>query len=62
MANDNQDVLCFQCGQPVGEPPVLNQMPDGENCIRCAERVLEALPAILPSEVRELKPESEPSA
>lgn len=62
MSHENQDVLCFQCGQSVGDPPVLNRMPDGENCLRCAERVLESLPSIRPSEVRELSPEPETSA
>ncbi|MEM7311107.1 MAG: hypothetical protein AAF682_30835 [Planctomycetota bacterium] len=40
--------LCFTCGQPVLEPPVLNSMPDGEPCTSCRARALEAAPAILP--------------
>lgn len=59
---EEQGVLCFACGKPVGDPPILNQMPDGENCLRCAERVLEALPPILPTEVEDLVEEPRPGA
>lgn len=40
---------CIQCGQDVGEPPALNRLPDGRPCPSCVERMLEAVPAALPS-------------
>lgn len=41
------DIVCFRCGRPVGDPPVLNPLGDGEGtCPACAERLLESLPPI----------------
>lgn len=40
------DVVCFQCGQSVGEPPRLNRMDGGGSCPACAERLLDMLPSI----------------
>ena len=40
--------LCFTCGQPVSDPPVLNELPSGEPCPACRERALDAAPALLP--------------
>ena len=37
---------CFRCGRPVGEPPAINELPDGRPCPACAERLLESLPPI----------------
>ena len=45
---EGRAVVCFQCGRSVGEPPVLNELPDGGNCPACAERLLESLPPIFP--------------
>jgi DNA-directed RNA polymerase subunit RPC12/RpoP len=39
-------IVCFECGQPVGDPPELHTLPDGRNCRRCADRVLAAQPGI----------------
>lgn len=43
------DVLCFHCGLPVGDPPRLNEMADGEVCPVCRDRLLEELPPIVHS-------------
>ena len=40
------DVVCFQCGQSVGEPPRLNRLDEGGSCPACAERLLDMLPSI----------------
>jgi hypothetical protein len=42
-------IVCIQCGHSVGDPPVLNEMPEGGNCPACAERLLETLPPIFHS-------------
>lgn len=41
--------VCFTCGQPIGEPPRINELPDGEPCPTCRDRLLDSLPALLPS-------------
>ncbi len=46
-----QAIVCIQCGHSVGDPPVLNELPDGGNCPACAERLLETLPPIFSSPV-----------
>jgi hypothetical protein len=43
-----RETLCFSCGQPVGDPPQLHDLADGSPCLRCADRVLESLPPLLP--------------
>lgn len=40
------DVVCFKCGQSVGEPPRLNRLDGGGTCLACAERLLDMLPSI----------------
>ena len=40
--------LCFTCGLAVTEPPRLNQLPSGETCPACRDRLLDALPPLLP--------------
>ncbi len=42
----SHEVVCFSCGQPVGDPPRLNTTPGGDNCPACAERLLESLPGV----------------
>ncbi len=42
-------IVCIQCGHSVGDPPVLNGLPDGGNCPACAKRLLETLPPIFHS-------------
>ena len=44
-------IVCIQCGHSVGDPPVLNVMPEGGNCPACAERLLETLPPIFHSPI-----------
>lgn len=44
---------CIQCGQPVGELPRWNHLPNGLPCPACRDRLLEALPALLPGGVGE---------
>ena len=41
--------VCITCGEPAGDPPVLNRLEDGTPCPTCADRVLEGLPAALPT-------------
>jgi len=48
--SDAPATLCFTCGQPAGDPPVLNSLSDGRRCPTCRDRVLEALPPALPRE------------
>ena len=45
---EHQDtrISCFHCGNPVGDPPTLNELGEGGNCPACAERLLETLPPI----------------
>ena len=50
---ERKETLCFECGQVVGNPPLLNRHEDGESCRRCADRVLDALPSLLPRQVEE---------
>ncbi|MFT5052779.1 MAG: hypothetical protein ACI8QZ_004216 [Chlamydiales bacterium] len=40
------DVVCFHCSQPIGDPPQLNEMADGEPCPACRDRLLDELPPI----------------
>ena len=54
----DKDVVCFQCGQSVGEPLRVNTLVSGAPCPACRDRVLDALPSLLPSsEGREKAPE-----
>ena len=46
----HQDVYCFQCGHPVGDPPQLNTLEDGVACSSCSDRVLAGMPSLLPAE------------
>jgi hypothetical protein len=46
---DNQDVICFQCGQTVQDPPVLSRTTDDEFCTACSDRVLAAQAPIFPA-------------
>ncbi|MBK7876783.1 MAG: hypothetical protein IPJ77_13745 [Planctomycetes bacterium] len=41
--------LCFTCGLAVTDPPRLNHLPSGETCSACRDRLLDALPPLLPS-------------
>ena len=42
------ETLCITCGQPAGEFPRLNHLPSGQVCPTCRNRLLEALPPLLP--------------
>lgn len=44
------DILCFHCGKPVGDPPILNEVAEDQVCPVCRDRVLDAAPSLLPSE------------
>jgi len=46
----HQDVFCFQCGHAIGDPPKLNELEDGTPCASCSNRVLDAMPTLLPAE------------
>ena len=52
MANQS-DLLCFQCGQNISDPPTIHELPGGGNCPGCVDRVLAGLPALLPSDSAE---------
>jgi len=43
--------VCIACGQPTGPRPRLNRLPDGHPCPTCQARLLDELPAVLPSRV-----------
>ena len=45
------ETLCFQCGQPAGDPTRLNHMPNGSVCPTCRDRLLDSLPAPFPTPV-----------
>lgn len=47
------DVVCFQCGQSVGDPPRLNRLDEGGSCRACAERLLDMLPSIFHTPLEE---------
>ena len=47
------DTVCFTCGMHVGEPMRLNRLDNGQICPACRERVLAALPPVLPARIRE---------
>ena len=49
------ETRCFKCRQLVEDPPVLNQLEDGSSCPACSDRVLDALPSLLPSSPVELE-------
>jgi hypothetical protein len=49
--SERRETLCFECGQVVGDPPILNRHEGGETCRRCADRVLDSLPPLLPRPV-----------
>ena len=48
------NTVCFTCGLAIEEPPRLNRLTNGQVCPACRERLLDALPALLPAP----KPES----
>ena len=51
LGMEKRETLCFECGQVVGDPPVLNRHEDGSSCRCCAERVLDSIPPALPRTV-----------
>lgn len=46
--------LCFTCGLALSAPPRLNQLPNGSPCPACRERLLDALPPLLPGRSHEV--------
>jgi hypothetical protein len=44
----SRDTLCFTCGQALQDPPRFNLLESGEYCPACRDRVLDAVPAVLP--------------
>lgn len=56
MARETQSI-CIQCGQATGDTTRFNRLPDGRPCAPCADRLLAALPSVLPASVL---PEAEP--
>jgi len=48
--SDPNAAVCFTCGQPSGDLLRLNTMPNGQVCPTCRDRLLEGIPAALPSE------------
>jgi len=47
MRRENHPI-CFQCGQTTGDLTRFNRLHDGRACPACAERLLAALPSLLP--------------
>lgn len=47
MRRENHPI-CFQCGQPTGDLTRFNRLHDGRACPACADRLLAALPSLLP--------------
>jgi hypothetical protein len=47
MSNGARTV-CFSCGHPVGDPPALHRLANGQACVACRDRLLEHLPPVLP--------------
>ena len=47
------EILCFECGQPIEDPPRLNHHADGDPCEACSERLLLEAPSLLPVEAQE---------
>jgi hypothetical protein len=41
--------VCFTCGLAIEHPPRLNRLTNGQVCPACRERLLDALPALLPA-------------
>ena len=54
-------ISCFHCGNPVGDPPRLNELEEGDNCPACAERLLETLPPIFHTSWEEPHPHGAPA-
>ncbi len=52
---DSSETVCFTCGLPSGEFPRLNHLPSGQVCPSCRDRLLAALPPILPALEDELE-------
>ncbi|MFN0009231.1 MAG: hypothetical protein ACKVXR_15110 [Planctomycetota bacterium] len=42
-------LVCFTCGESVGDPRRINRLEDGRICPTCRDRVLAELPPLLPS-------------
>ena len=53
---ESSDLLCFHCGQSISEPPQIHELPGGGSCPGCVERVLAALPPVLPTELEQAEP------
>lgn len=53
----DHEVVCFECLQPVEDPPLLNVKADGENCSSCAARMLDNLPGIFHTPFEEVAEE-----
>lgn len=51
--SEERDTICFSCGKSVSEPPRFNLLPSGELCPTCRDRVLDALPPLLPGQLGE---------
>lgn len=45
----HSDPVCITCGLSAGQPAQLNRLHNGQTCPSCRDRVLESLPAPLPS-------------
>ena len=46
--SSNADILCFLCGTKLEDPPQLPELDDGSECPACRDRLLDALPPLLP--------------
>lgn len=47
--SQNPQPVCITCSLPVGDPPRLNRLGNGQVCPSCRDRLLESLPPIFPN-------------
>jgi hypothetical protein len=48
--SESSDPVCFQCGNPVTDPPRIHYLASGEACHHCRDRFVDSLPTLLPGE------------
>jgi hypothetical protein len=47
--SERTNTVCITCGMHVTTAPNLNRLPNGQTCPTCRDRVLDALPSLLPA-------------
>lgn len=59
MSKLSVPTLCFTCGLVVENTPRLNRLTNGEVCPACRDRLLDLLPAPLPTRPFEVRVDEE---